>query len=272
MMARKNERPVPPVATTRFWPSRLILTCAPCLLALGLPALALVALGCASDETKGPQSPGGLVAQRRADGTIIDDRALCEFKGIKSLEVGETAGPGAIQPNVRRVWKVFGVGSDRRKILVCREVDTNLDGLKDVVRTYNDEGQSKEERADTNFDGKIDTWNFFAKGRLSEVRLDKNHDGEPDEWKIFIGGDLSRVKRDTNFDTKPDVWEMYRKGRLERMGVDVDGDERVDRWDHDTDWRRETEQAEEKKRELDEEKKKKDMDRRRREAQEEAEG
>jgi hypothetical protein len=259
--ATSNEHRFAPIVAHRLrWPS----------LVLG-GALCVLALGCAADE-KGPQGPGGLMAERRADGTIIDDRALCEFQGVEGLEVGETAGPGAIQPNVRRVWKVFGVGSDRRKILVCREVDTNLDGLKDVVRTYNDEGQSKEERADTNYDGKLDTWNYFAKGRLSEVRLDNNHDGEPDEWKIYIGGDLSRVKRDTNFDTKPDVWEMYRKGRLERMGVDVDGDERVDRWDHDTDWRRETEQAAKKKRELEEEKKKKEMDRRRREAEEEAEG
>ena len=251
-----------PGGRTRPWCSPLSLVC----------GLSLLLLSCAGDETKGPQGPGSIKAERRADGTIIDDRALCEFKGVKGLEVGETAGPGAIQPNVRRVWKVFGVGAARRKILVCREIDTNLDGLKDVVRTYDDEGQSKEERADTNFDGKIDTWNYFAKGRLSEVRLDHNHDGEPDEWKVYIAGDLSRVKRDTNFDGKPDVWEMYRKGRLERMGIDVNGDERVDRWDHDTEWRRETEQAEKKKRELEEEKKKKDIDRRRREAQEEAEG
>ncbi len=233
-------------------------------------ALSLSVLACA-DDTKGPQGPAGLQAERRADGTIIDDRALCEFQGVKGLEVSETAGPGAIQPNVRRVWKVFGVGADRRKVLVCREIDTNLDGLKDTVRTYNDEGQSKEERADSNHDGKIDTWNYFAKGRLSEVRRDNNHDGEPDEWKIYIAGELSRAKRDTNFDTKPDVWEMYRKGRLERMGVDLDGDERVDRWDHDTEWRRQTEKAAEKKQQLEEEKKKKEMERRREEAAEAAE-
>jgi len=232
----------------------------------------LVLGACAGDETKGPRGPGNMQAERRADGTIVDDRALCEFKGIKGLEVSETAGPGAIQPNVRRVWKVFGVGADRRKVLICREIDTNFDGFKDTVRTYTDEGQSKEERADINHDGKIDTWNYFAKGRLSEVRRDNNHDGEPDEWKIYIAGELSRAKRDTNFDTKPDVWEMYRKGRLERMGVDIDGDERVDRWDHDTEWRRETEKAEEKKRELEEEKKKKEIERREKEAEEAAGG
>jgi hypothetical protein len=200
-----------------------------------------------------------------------DDRAMCEFRGKKDVEISETAGPGAVVPNVRRVYHVLGSGTDRRKVIACREVDTNLDGVKDTVRVYNDEGQSKEERADTNFDGQIDTWNVYSAGRLAEERLDKNFDGKPDEWKTYNEGKLTRVKRDTNYDGKPDVWEMYRRGRLERMGVDTDGDERVDRWDHDTEWRKTIERAEEKKREEEERKKKEEMERRLREAQGEPE-
>jgi hypothetical protein len=218
-------------------------------------AASLLALGCGSGgDPSGADSPN-IEAERRADGTIIDDKALCDFNAKQGLEVSETAGPGAYQPNVRRVWKVFGTGGDRRKVLACREVDTNLDGLKDTVRFYNDEGQSKEERADTNYDGKIDTWNLFAKGRLAEVRLDKNHDGKADEWKEYYQGKLSKVRRDTDYNGKANVWEMYRKGRLERMGVDLDGDERVDRWDHDSDARREQEKAQRDKDKKDEEKK-----------------
>ena len=186
-------------------------------------------------------------APRNADGTIIDDRSMCKHKGRTDIEVAETAGPGAIQPNVRRVWKVFGEGADRRRVLECREMDTNLDGYKDVVRHYNDEGQAKKELADTNYDGKVDTWLLFAQGRVAEVHIDKNHDGNPDEWKIYNEGKLSRARRDTNFDKKPDVWEMYRKGRLERMGVDLDGDERVDRWDHDKEWRKQLDEDRKKK-------------------------
>lgn len=196
---------------------------------------------CGSSES-GAKSPG-VQAIRAPDGTILDDRSLCEWKDHKDREVSETAGPGAIQPNVRRVWQVFGEGADKRTVLMCREIDTNLDGVKDVVRTYNEEGQAKEERADTNFDGKIDTWIVFANGRLAELRIDHNYDGEPDEWKNFVEGKLIRVKRDTNFDTKADIWEMYQKGQLVRMGVDVNHDTRIDRWDHDTEWRRKREQA-----------------------------
>jgi hypothetical protein len=227
--------------------------------------------GCASADPEVHTSGSDIVAPRRADGTIIDDRTLCNYKGRKDIEVAETAGPGAIQPNVRRVYRVWGLGADRRKVLVCREVDTNLDGYKDVARTYSDEGQAKKEIADTNYDGKIDTWNLFAQGRLAEVHMDHNYDGEPDEWKIYSEGKLIRVRRDSNYDKRADVWEMYRKGRLERMGVDVDGDERVDRWDHDSAWRKQME-AEEEKKQLEEDKKKQEeLDRRNEEAIEDAE-
>jgi hypothetical protein len=230
----------------------------------------LFAVGCGADGPGASSPAGKMVAKRRADGTIVDDRALCDFKNRKDVEVSETAGVGAMQPNVRRVWKVFGTGADRRKILICREVDTNLDGFKDVVRIYTDDGQSKEERADTNFDGKLDTWNLFAKGRLAEVRLDKNFDGEVDEWKVYIDGKLSRVKRDSNFDKKADTWEMYRKGRLERMGVDLDGDQRVDRWDHDTEWQKKLAAAEQRRLDEEQRKKQEDAERRMKEAEDTA--
>jgi hypothetical protein len=38
-----------------------------------------------------------------------------------------------------------GEGNDRRRVLVCREVDTNLDGVKDVIRTFNEKGEAVRE-------------------------------------------------------------------------------------------------------------------------------
>ncbi len=205
-------------------------------------AASLTACGGTKFEAKGP----GVVAQKRADGTI-DDRTLCDWKGKTDREASETAGPGSVTPNVRRVYQIVGTGDDRHKVLICREIDSNFDQVKDVVRRYNEKGESIAEEADSNYDGRIDTWITFVKGRLAEVRLDTNYDGNPDEWKYYSGGKLSRVTRDTNHDSKPDVWEIYRDGKLERMGVDVDGDEHVDRWDHDNELRRRFEDAERKK-------------------------
>jgi len=162
-----------------------------------------------------------------------EDASRCDFKGRADREVNETAGPGAIQPNIRRVFAIVGEGEERRKILLCREVDTNLDGMKDVVRTYTDKGDALNELADTDYDGQIDTWVTFSRGRIAKWQIDQNRDGRPDEARFYTSGKLARAQRDTNNDGKPDVWEIYDEGRLQRMGVDVDRDGHVDRWDRD---------------------------------------
>jgi hypothetical protein len=138
-----------------------------------------------------------------------------------------------VQPNVRRVYQMVGTGESMHKVLVCREIDTNLDGLKDIVRTYNEKGESLYEQADTNYDGRIDTWITFAGGRISKEDLDTDFDGNPDVWKYYAGGQLMRIQRDTNHDGRPDRWEFYTAGKLERVGADLDFDSHVDRWDHD---------------------------------------
>ena len=57
-------------------------------------------------------------------------------------------------------------------MLLCREIDTNLDGIKDVVRTFNEKGEPLHEEADTNYDGKIDDWMNFVDGRIAEEDVD----------------------------------------------------------------------------------------------------
>ena len=201
--------------------------------------------GCGGADTPPPKgavaAPGG---SKDPSNWPKDDRSLCEWRNKPELEVSETAGPGALKPNVRRVYKTFGEGETRHKSLVCREIDTNLDGIKDVVRTFNAKGEAQKEESDTDYDGKIDVWISFVDGRVSEEAIDTNRDGKPDVWKYYIDGQLSRIKRDRNFDGKPDVWEIYTKGHLERMGVDDTFDGHVDRWDRDDGMRQEQEAAE----------------------------
>jgi hypothetical protein len=212
--------------------------------ALGALLVLLAACGSTTQASFNATTPAAVPIKRLADGSV-DDRSMCEWRGRDDREALETAGPGSVTPNVRRVFAITGQGKDRQRTLVCREVDTNLDGTKDVVRRYGDKGESLFEEADTNFDGKIDTWLQFSKGRIAEAKLDGDFDGNPDEWKYFSGGRLSRAKRDTNGDSKADIWEMYAPdGKLERIGVDIDADERVDRWDQDTEVRRAREEKE----------------------------
>jgi len=205
-------------------------------LAMRLVALtAAVMVACGGSEQPPPAeattAPGGSKNQANWP---ADDHSMCNWRNKPELEVSETAGPGAIKPNIRRVYKMVGEGENRHRVLICREVDTNLDGLKDVVRTFNNKGEAVHEEADTNYDGKIDHWISFAGGSMVEEDEDPIGDGKPHVWKYYVNGQLSRIKRDRKGTGKPDVWEIYNKGHLERMGVDETGDGHVDRWDRDS--------------------------------------
>ncbi len=195
--------------------------------------LAVACGGGGTSEQATASTPAQAAAVSRDMALEHDDQSRCDYKGRVDREVIESSGPGAVMPNVRRVFGIIGEGDDRRRVLFCREIDTNLDGAKDVVRTYNDKGDPIDEQADTNYDGKIDTWIHFSAGHISKVEIDTNHDGAPDETRYYVKGKISRIQRDTNFDGKPDVWEIYTDGELERIGVDLDFDGHVDRWDRD---------------------------------------
>ncbi|HEY0468897.1 MAG TPA: hypothetical protein VGC79_32115 [Polyangiaceae bacterium] len=204
------------------------------LLALGTSAYACGGSG------EGPKT--GAALRGDVSGVAADDRSRCDFKGRSDREVVESIGAGSKKANIRRVYGVVGEGEERHRVLLCREVDTNLDGVKDVVRTYTDKGDALNEVADTNFDGKMDTLINFAKGRVAKRREDHNGDGQDDETRFYVSGQLSRAQIDTNYDSRPDVWEIYDDGKLERRGVDLDFDGHVDRWDRDEIALREIEQ------------------------------
>lgn len=194
-------------------------------------------------NVKTPTAPGG---SKDVSKWPSDDKTMCDWRNKPELEVSETAGPGALKPNVRRVYKIFGEEGTRHKTLICREIDTNLDGIKDVVRTFNQKGEAIHEEADRDYDGRADLWINFVDGRIAQEDVDSNRDGKADIWKFYVNGNLQRIRRDRNFDGKPDVWEMYTKGRLERLGVDDTYDGHVDRWDRDEQMKYEAEAAERK--------------------------
>ncbi len=190
-------------------------------------------MGCQASATAGAKSADARNAPLIAAVRAGDDVSRCEYKGRADRDVEESSSRGSLRPNIRRIYAMVGEGEERRKFLLCREVDTNLDGIKDVVRTFNDKGESLREVADSNYDGKIDTWITFAHGRMAKVDLDRDGNGQPDEWRYYVQGKLARIQRDTNHDGRPDVWEIYEDGHLKRMGWDLDFDGRVDRWDRD---------------------------------------
>ena len=217
-------------------------------LAMASASLTLALGACGGDSSskgnvKVATAPGGTKDQSKWP---TDDKTMCDWKLKPELEVSESNGPGALRPNVRRVFKTFGEGDLRHKTLVCREIDTNLDGIKDVVRTFNQKGEAIHEEVDRNYDGRIDLWINFVDGRLAQEDVDTNNDGKADVWKFYVNGQLQRIRRDRNFDGKADIWEIYSHGRLERVGLDDTYDGHVDRWDRDEQMKYEAETADRK--------------------------
>ncbi len=197
--------------------------------------LLLLATNCGG-ANPGPTSPAGSPDEGH---WAADDRSLCErfvhWRNNPQFETSETAGPNSIKPNIRRVFKAVGDRDNRHSVLLCREIDTNLDGVKDVVRTFNERGDPLHEEADTNYDGKIDVWVNFADGRIAEEDTDTTFAaGRPNVWKFYVDGQLSRIRRNTHCPSGlPDTWEIYYHDRLERVGNDTTCDGHVDRWDRD---------------------------------------
>ncbi len=204
---------------SRLSPSRVV----------ALSACWLPVLACGASVSGSAPVAGG----NQRDRLVVDDKSRCEHKGRLDREVVESVGTGAIHPTIRRVYRSSGEGEEKHRILACREVDTNLDGVKDIVRYYDEDGQKVREEADTNYDGAIDTWIRFAKGVVAQVDVDSDADQVMDQTRYYQRGKLSRIQRDTNADGKPDVWEIYANGRLDRIGQDFDFDGRVDRWNRD---------------------------------------
>jgi hypothetical protein len=153
----------------------------------------------------------------------------------------DTSGDGV--PDVRKVFVRAGDVTNSRLVMICREVDINRDGRKDVVRIYDDEGRPLREDSDRNFDGKKDQITTYQSGEIVVQAFDDNFDGRMDTKLYFAKGKPIRAERDTagrstDAQWRPDTWEYYDGGKMVRMGTDLDGDTKVDHWDRDAAWKR----------------------------------
>ena len=195
--------------------------------------------GCADATPKAPTT----VARAKADGHQVfqgGDDPRCEGAGREFSEY-DTSGDGI--PDVRKVFLRLGDVSSSRLVLICRQADINRDGVKDVVRVYDDEGRPLRESVDRNFDGRVDDITAYQSGEALVHQVDSNFDGRFDTKIFYQNGVPTRAERDlagrsTPEQWRPDRWEYFERGQLVRMGTDLDGDTRVDRWERDQTWKR----------------------------------
>lgn len=188
-------------------------------LVAGSVAVLAIGAGCSSTpDTKGPNDLKRDLVMHHED---------CDT-GSASAQKVDVNGDG--RPDIIHVMK----GGKE----VCRVVDLNMDGRNDVFIYYDDGvgavGDESHERRresdfdrdghadeitilkggvpveklrETNFDGKLDTWDTYQNGRLVKRERDTNGDGIIDQWWDFNNPNDPKcavVSNDTNQDGQPD--------------------------------------------------------------------
>ena len=192
---------------------------------------ALVFFACGGSSEPPSQAPHQ--KDVKLSGVSADDQSRCDYKGRADRESSEVSGPGSVSYNIRRVFALSGEGEERKRILICREVDTNLDGVKDVVRTYNERGEALNETADTDFDGKIDRWQYYsAKGVIEKEGSSRKGAAQPDTWQYYSAkGVVEKEGFSQKGTAQPDTWQYFdAKGAVVRREIDENGDGKIERW------------------------------------------
>jgi hypothetical protein len=204
---------------------------------------ALLVLGCGAASAPAPKSSeqGNIPGFSGAAKGVDDSRCEVDGRGDRAKVIAKAL--AAEHGSIQRIYATGANKDDGKRVVRCREVDTNLDGIKDLVRTYTDGGEPLMELADADYDGEVDTWVTFARGVVAHLERDRNADGKPDEYKFYSQGILAKLQRDADFDGKVDTWEICDRGRLNRVGLDANGDENVDRWYRDPELLQRAEQA-----------------------------
>ncbi len=114
---------------------------------------------------------------------------------------------------------------------ICREVDLNFDGRKDVFAYFGPDGRPVRREDDFDWDGRIDQITYYRGSEIDREELDLNFDNRIDTWRYFRAGAVVRTERDTNNDRHVDYWEEYEGDRVARIRYDTNGDGRPDRVD-----------------------------------------
>jgi hypothetical protein len=87
--------------------------------------------------------------------------------------------------------------------------DSDGDGKADEVMAYRN-GQCIEQSFDRNFDGRLDSWNYFdASGQQTSSKADDNFDGVADQTWDYSNGRLVSLRSDTDFNGTHDVTFLF---------------------------------------------------------------
>jgi len=84
----------------------------------------LSAAGCGASASSQTQAK---MSDKQVAGVTADDASRCDWKGRADREVEEVRGPGAKQPNIRRVFAIVGEARiEKRSCSAARSTPTSM--------------------------------------------------------------------------------------------------------------------------------------------------
>ena len=113
----------------------------------------------------------------------------------------------------------YYAGESGKEVLVREEMDLDFDGRVDTTRHYKG-GYISLVELDLGFDGRTDTWRYYqltktedgkTVNRLVEKRRDTNGDGGVDVWEYYAGGKITKIGYDTTGDGSADRFKRMTK-------------------------------------------------------------
>ena len=205
--------------------------------ALGVLAarFGVAALALAAAEAAPPASQAAVEGRARKRGRRGLRRPVAlRVRGRADREASETAGPGAVQPNVRRVYQMVGTGE-------------SMPQGAHLPRDRHQPRRRQGRRPHLQREGREPPRGGRHQLRRPHRHLDHLLGGPPRRRRSSTptstasptsgsttSAASSRASSATRTTTaSPTAGSSTRDGKLERMGVDVDFDGHVDRWDHD---------------------------------------
>ncbi len=117
---------------------------------------------------------------------------------------------------------------DDPKSLIRSRWDLNHDGKPDEWVYYGPDGEVVQEEMDLDWDGVVDSINYYEDGQLVRREASTNFEGRMTVRKEFEHGQLTLIAQDTDDDGKLDTWEFYENGQLVRIGKDTNKDGQED--------------------------------------------
>jgi hypothetical protein len=174
---------------------------------------ALVLGGVACGSSKGPNAGNADDWQGERRDTAITHEA-CDPAG---KEAKTFRGDAQLSSGKSFVTRVYEGGRE-----VCSFADLNGDGNVDVYTYFAADGRIRRREAAYTVGRTIDEIAIYEGGELQLVARETNFDGKLDTWDLYEGGKLVRRERDKTGDGRIDEWWTFEPGTENATVVQAD--------------------------------------------------